>query len=111
YLGGLLLNVAWAAAAVAALIHFGQDRTPGNDPVLGAVVIGGFVLFSWAKLALAAKRLHDLGKSGWVCLLLFIPLLGFIAVVFLLRASGDLFDNQYGPARQKDQPWAQPTRP
>src|SRR5262249_50504679 len=102
YLGGLLLNLVWAAAAIAALLYLDQGRTPGEPPhpAVVPVFISGFVLFTWAKFALAAKRLHDLDKSGWISLVLIIPLLGFIAVIFLLCVSGDAFDNQYGPARR-----------
>jgi uncharacterized membrane protein YhaH (DUF805 family) len=105
YVGGLLLNLALAAAAIAAVIHLGKDQPraePGGplDPLIASIILPGLVLFSWAKLALAAKRLHDLGKSGWLCLVLFIPLFGLIAVIFLLFARGDDYDNAYGPARR-----------
>jgi uncharacterized membrane protein YhaH (DUF805 family) len=105
YAGGLLLNLALAAAAIAAVIYLGKDQPraqPGGplDPLVAYIILPGFLLFSWAKLALAAKRLHDLGKSGWICLVLFIPFLGLIAVIFLLFARGDDYDNAYGPARR-----------
>ena len=105
YVGGLLLNLALAGAAIAAVVYLGKDRPraePGGplDPLVAYIVLPGFLLFSWAKLALAAKRLHDLGKSGWICLVLFIPLFGLIAVIFLLFARGDDYDNAYGPARR-----------
>jgi uncharacterized membrane protein YhaH (DUF805 family) len=107
YLGGLFLNLALAVGAIAALIYVdkgqwaGAAHAPGklSDAVLASILIPGVVLFSWAKLALAAKRLHDLGKSGWLCLVLFIPLFGLIAVIFMLVARGDDYHNQYGPAR------------
>ena len=112
YLGGLLLNLVLAGAAFAALVHFGQGQTPGEPhPAVVLIFIFGFLVFTWAKFALAAKRLHDLGKSGWISLVLIIPLVGLIAVIFLLCASGDAFDNQYGPARRKDQPLPQPSHP
>ena len=96
YVGGLFLNLAWALAAFVALIQiFGPSRTPGElpHPAVGPILIVGFILFIWAKLALAAKRFHDVGISGWLCLLLFIPLVGFIAFIYLLFARGD--DHNY----------------
>ena len=103
YLGGLLLNIAWAGAVIAALVYLERGRpTPAPegpiDPLI-YIVLPGFILFTWAKLALAAKRFHDLGKSGWLSLVLAIPLFNLIAVIFLLFARGDDYDNQYGPAR------------
>ena len=110
YLGGLLLNLVWAGAAFAALVYIDQGRTPGETPhPLQYILIPGFVLFTWAKFALASKRLHDLGKSGWISLVLIIPLFGLIAVIFLLCASGDAFDNAYGPARRQASPLPQPS--
>lgn len=45
------------------------------------------MLFSLATmvpaLAVGARRLHDTDKSGWLQLLLLIPILGFIGLVFL----------------------------
>jgi uncharacterized membrane protein YhaH (DUF805 family) len=101
YLGGLLLNLSFAVAAIAALIYLGQGQPtpPGPPDLLVYIFIPGFILFTWAKLALAAKRFHDLGKSGWLSLVLFIPLFGLIAVIFLLVAPGDDYDNQYGLSR------------
>src|SRR5262249_2387754 len=110
YLGGLLLNLAWAGAVFAAVVYLDKGRASGEFPVGLTLMVVGFPFFTWAKFALAAKRLHDLGKSGWVSLVLIIPLLGLIAVIFLLCASGDAFDNQYGPARRSAPPVPQPSR-
>jgi len=103
YLGGLLLNLSLAVATLAAVIYLAKNQpetAAGEiDPLVAYIVLPGFLLFSWAKLALAAKRLHDLGKSGWLCLVLFIPLFNLIAVIFMLVARGDDYDNQYGPSR------------
>lgn len=39
-------------------------------------------------LAAGARRLHDTGKTGWLMLLLLIPLIGFIIlIVFWVQAS------------------------
>jgi uncharacterized membrane protein YhaH (DUF805 family) len=65
---------------------------------LGTMFIGG--LFSLAVLvpsiSLAARRLHDTGRSGWWQLILLVPLIGFIVlIVFLVQDSKE--DNEYGP--------------
>ena len=52
------------------------------------------LLVPW--LAVGARRLHDSGKSGWLQLILLVPLIGWIIVLILLALpSGD--DNKYGP--------------
>ena len=113
YFGGLWLNTAWAAAAVAAVVYINQNFDLGRpgEPLgvaLGSFILAGIALFVWAKLALAAKRFHDLGKSGWLSLVIAIPVFGFIAFIFLLFARGDAFDNAYGPAQRQIAPLPQP---
>ncbi|MCD1260777.1 DUF805 domain-containing protein [Paenibacillus athensensis] len=68
------------------------------DGVIGIQLLSG--LYSLAvllpSLAVAARRLHDTGRSGWWQLLALIPLVGaIILIVFLCQDSEP--DNQYGP--------------
>ena len=51
----------------------------------------------WICLASAAKRSHDLGKSGWSVILLFIPIINLILGIYLAFFKGEECDNQYGP--------------
>jgi uncharacterized membrane protein YhaH (DUF805 family) len=112
FAGGNLFTWGLAAAIVAGfVVYFMPERPkylPGALPdLLGTVSpllalrIGGalVLLLIWAQLALAAKRFHDVGKAGWFCLLLFVPLVGLIAFIYLLFARGEDRDNHYGPGR------------
>ena len=48
-------------------------------------------------LALGFRRMHDIGKSGWLLLLQIIfPPLG-LYFLFLFMQAGDSNDNEYGP--------------
>ena len=47
-------------------------------------------------LAVGARRLHDSGKSGWLQLILLIPLIGWIIVIILMALPSD-DENKYGP--------------
>jgi len=47
-------------------------------------------------LAVTVRRLHDVGKSGWMCLIIFIPLIGFIWIFVLTVSAGNPGENQYG---------------
>jgi len=49
-------------------------------------------------LAVGARRLHDTNKSGWFQLIWIIPILGWIAMIYLLVQPSDPADNQYGTA-------------
>jgi uncharacterized membrane protein YhaH (DUF805 family) len=48
------------------------------------------------SLALAVRRLHDQGKSGWYILVRFIPFIGGIWFLVLMCVEGDSRANQYG---------------
>lgn len=48
------------------------------------------------SLAVTVRRLHDVGKSGWYLLWLFLPLAGAIMVVIQLCFNGTTGDNEYG---------------
>lgn len=49
------------------------------------------------SLAVAVRRLHDVGKSGWFYLIALIPFIGPIWLFVLFVTEGDKGTNQYGP--------------
>jgi|RhiMethySRZTD1v2_1073278.scaffolds.fasta_scaffold907687_2 uncharacterized membrane protein YhaH (DUF805 family) len=96
YFGGIMLNLASTAAVFVAL-YFLEPSVP--EWVLGLIALTVLPFSIWISLALAAKRFHDTGASGWFGLLLFIPLVGIVVGFYLLFARGEDRDNQYGPAQ------------
>jgi uncharacterized membrane protein YhaH (DUF805 family) len=48
------------------------------------------------SLAIAARRLHDINKSGWWQLILFIPILGALVLLFFLVSKGTDGENRFG---------------
>ena len=49
------------------------------------------------SLAVAWRRLHDIGRSGAYFLLILIPLVGAILLIVWFCQPGQPGDNQYGP--------------
>ncbi len=49
------------------------------------------------SIAVNVRRLHDQDKSGWLYLLIFIPFLGWLALIILMCIPGTSGDNKYGP--------------
>lgn len=49
------------------------------------------------SLGVCARRLHDVGKSGWFMLITLIPLIGAIWLIVLLAKDGNPGSNEYGP--------------
>ena len=63
--------------------------------VVGLISIVYNLAILLPSIGLAARRLHDIGKSGWMLLISFIPF-GIIYVIYLLAQKGDEGDNEYG---------------
>lgn len=61
--------------------------------ILGLVYVGLLVFM----FILAKRRLNDLNQSGWLSLLLLIPLVNFIIGLWLIFAPGKKQANNYGP--------------
>lgn len=66
----------------------------------GAGVVGmlAFYAVSFAvSIILARRRLNDLGRTGWLGLLVMIPFVNVVVFLWLLFGPGDAQANEYGP--------------
>lgn len=65
----------------------------------GSALLGN--LYSLAllvpSLAVGARRLHDIGKSGWWMLIALIPIVGWIMLIVWYATDTQLASNEYGP--------------
>ena len=50
------------------------------------------------SIAVGARRLHDIGKSGWLQLLGIIPVIGWAILIYWAVQPGQAGANQYGNA-------------
>lgn len=65
--------------------------------LLFAVMILVLCIFGFvASIMMLARRLHDLDKSGWWMLLLFVPLVNILLYIYILFFKGTEGPNQYG---------------
>ncbi len=53
-------------------------------------------------LAVCVRRLHDIGKTGWLLLLALIPIVGEIILIVWFCKDSQPGDNQYGPNPKGD---------
>jgi uncharacterized membrane protein YhaH (DUF805 family) len=77
------------------------DRALGltySDLTLGGGWIATIaaIVFLVPNLAVAVRRLHDTGRSGWWLLVGLIPFIGFIVLLYFFVLDSEN-DNQYGP--------------
>ena len=68
----------------------------------GPIYIGYGLAVFVPGLAVAIRRLHDIGKSGWYYLLVIIPIIGPIWLIILFVTEGEQGDNKYGPNPKND---------
>lgn len=54
------------------------------------------------NLAVAVRRLHDTGNSGWMILILMLPLIGFIWIFVLTLIDSKPGPNKWGPNPKDD---------
>ena len=74
--------------------------------ILGLDIIGMLVNLALLlpSLSVGARRLHDIGKSGWFQLLWLIPFIGWAIMIYFLVQPSVAGSNQYGegPAMPAD---------
>lgn len=64
---------------------------------IGLAIIG--IISLYFTFVFAIRRLHDLNVTGWISLLLLIPVLNVILYLFLIFAPGTKGPNRFGPIR------------
>lgn len=96
-----------AFVLVAVGVFAGATALRNSNETLGTIVlvvgiilaiamgIVGIILYIGA-IAVAVRRLHDRGQSGWFLLLYLVPFGNIVVLVFLIM-PGMPTDNQYGP--------------
>ncbi len=66
--------------------------------IFGPLYILFVIGFFTPTLAATVRRLHDVGKSGWMFLVILIPVIGLIWLFILLTKNSDPTNNRYGPS-------------
>lgn len=68
------------------------------SPASIILMVVSLVLTIWISIAIAVKRCHDRGQSGWYYLIALIPIVGFFWYIINLGIlKGDHGPNKYGP--------------
>lgn len=70
-----------------------------------------FLAITIPGLAVAVRRLHDTGRSGWMLLILLIPVIGAFWFLILMVIDSNPGDNKYGPNPKMSLPQMPPQAP
>ena len=95
----LFLVLFWAviggiAGATGSIDEFGNLASNSGAAALIGIVSLGLII---PNLAVAVRRLHDTGKSGWFLFLGLIPCIGGILLLVFYVSAGDPGTNAFGP--------------
>jgi uncharacterized membrane protein YhaH (DUF805 family) len=92
---GALMMVLIQAAIIARIVTVPEEST--EFALWGLVLLFVWLATAWAGLALAVKRLHDLGLPGMLAICLLIPAIAFIALLLLAFLPSKQETNEHGP--------------
>ena len=94
---GISLILFTAAAAIILLMGTLSNFNPDAGLKLAAKI--GFSIYIYMilmNIIFVTKRLHDVNRSGWLLLLILVPLVNIFLGIYLLCAAGSPSSNNYG---------------
>ncbi|MBB2496705.1 DUF805 domain-containing protein [Aquipseudomonas ullengensis] len=97
---GRVRYLGWSAALLfIAMIVYGLVMGAiALSPTLGIILaIPAAIATIVVSVQIGVQRLHDLGWSGWLWLLNFVPVIGSVLALLLLVVPGNTGANRYGP--------------
>lgn len=97
------LGIMFSAGMLSELFPSGM-----TDAIAAAALIPALLFYFIASLSSGVRRIHDHDKTGWLFLLSFVPLIGWIFLLIMALTPGTAGDNGYGrDPREGDLPSAE----
>jgi uncharacterized membrane protein YhaH (DUF805 family) len=78
------------------LVAGGAGEAVGVLAHNNAIAVLSLLAVLWPSIALAVRRWHDHGRSGWSILLQMIPIVNFWCIYMLAFRRGERGDNRFG---------------
>ena len=104
---GRLRYVAWnIPAAIAGALVMAIVDAIGHVSLIATtlIVFLAVVAIGFFTVRVAALRLHDFGKTGWIGLVALVPIANVFFAIWLLVMPGHRDDNAFGDAPKKNTP-------
>ena len=104
--GRLSLGMMWISTLISILISLAPFYLGAafsiDSSILGTLYLFSLAFMFWSSIAIAAKRFHDLGWSGWLVLLGLFPMFGQLFLFFTIGClKGRRGSNLYGIAPRR----------
>lgn len=105
YLAWMFLSTLVGAIILGSIMSFFIDSFNPEDfasyPIPAVIIfVAVYLLLIYFNFVFIIRRLHDRNHSGWLALLIIVPLVNLLFALYLLFAKGDADTNQYGPRRE-----------
>jgi uncharacterized membrane protein YhaH (DUF805 family) len=90
-------------AAIETQLGLGFGTVAGADGAVYAAYQGGPLTGIWGLahllpgIAVAVRRLHDTDRTGWWLLIAFVPVIGFLVLIYFYVSHGTPGENRFGP--------------
>ncbi len=97
---GRLRYLAWSAAMFFAFLGVYMIAAVGMaiSPIIGGILTTIVVIAAMVvSIQIGVQRLHDIGWSGWLWLLMLVPLVNLAISVIMLVVPGTTDANRFGP--------------
>jgi uncharacterized membrane protein YhaH (DUF805 family) len=79
-----------AALGVAAiLVQTIRERPASLETASGVAIYVFAILLVFATMSLTIRRLHDIGRSGWLVLFTYLPVVNIVLAVYTLVKKGE----------------------
>ncbi|WP_018690851.1 DUF805 domain-containing protein [Algicola sagamiensis] len=104
FLFGMAYLFLFAAVMVPVIALFSTSTQDPSGPAI-AIFIVLYIAFVIGYFSLCIRRCHDLGHSGWMSLLLIIPVLGTFFYFYLMLAKGQRNENDWGQPPTPSPTW------
>ena len=89
-------------SGIFSLTTLSLDNRQFVDALTGLAGLGYLLLvvfYLYFYIVVVARRLHDLNKSGWLMLLMLVPVVNILFIFYLLLARGTARHNRFGAPR------------
>ncbi|WP_081403361.1 DUF805 domain-containing protein [Acinetobacter equi] len=95
----LILSSAFLSADISSLDLQNSEEISTFLNSVSFIQLPIYIIGYYFLIIFTIKRLHDLNLTGWLSLLLFIPLINFFFGLYLFFAKGNISSNKFGEPR------------
>ncbi|TCB81096.1 DUF805 domain-containing protein [Acinetobacter sp. ANC 4173] len=98
---GLLLIAVMILVLLCILLLPGFSPAAGQSMSFFTLLIFGMIYIGmlYFTFVFTIRRLHDRNHSGWLSLVMLVPIANIIMMLYLSLAKGDVHENQFGQPR------------